>query len=98
MEPCRCFGQRMRRHCSHTPPVLTANGMLHSSHSVLKIDFWKIGTVGSGGGQRERERTEGEIYGVAAGASSHATSSPTRIVPPSSTSPKAPPPQSGNIR
>lgn len=48
MEPWRCLEQRMRRHCSHTPPVLTANGMLHSSHSVLKIDFWKIGTEVTG--------------------------------------------------
>ncbi len=44
MEPWRCLAQRIRRHCTHTPPVFTAKGMLHSSHSVLKIDFWKIGT------------------------------------------------------
>ena len=40
----------MRRHFVQTPPVFTANGTPHSSHSVLKIDFWKIGTARGGRG------------------------------------------------
>lgn len=70
-EPCRCCEHRMRRHFVQTPPVLTAKATPHSSHSVLKIDFWKIGTGLVVGGRVE-------IYE----ASSHATTSPSRIVPP----------------
>lgn len=59
MDPCRCFEQRMRRHFVQTPPVFTAKGSPHSSHSVRKIDFWKIGTSGSREG-----RKEGNLGGV----------------------------------